>query len=249
VAAAGVAEAASLEKTLSGTYDLPPGRQLVVRNVNGDVRLAVWDRDEVRVVAHKRARGGDEEAVAAYLDELRVKVDRGEDRLVFEVVHPRKQGGLLSWFSFGSLSGDVDFEITAPRQAAVELSTVNGGVHVEQLAGSLGATSVNGRIDMASVGGEVDASTVNGGIQLAFDDVAPSGTLELTTVNGSITMEAPQDLRAVIDARTTNGSVSSDLPVVEEGHRSRTRLVGSLNGGGATIRLRTTNGSVRLRGV
>ena len=245
--AAGVAEAVTLEKKLAATYELPEGRRLVVRNVNGDVTLGVWDRDEVRVVATKSAKGGDREDVEAYLEALTVRVGQESDRLVFEVKDPRRGKGLLSWFDFDSVRGDVEFEITAPWGAAVELSTVNGGVHVADLGGQLSATSVNGRLALTSVGGEVEASTVNGGIHVTISDVASAATLALTTVNGGITLEAPRDLRAAIDARTTNGSVASDLPLVEEGQRSRTRLVGRLNGGGASIRLRTTNGSVRLR--
>jgi DUF4097 and DUF4098 domain-containing protein YvlB len=72
--------------------------------------------------------------------------------------------------------------------------------------------------------------------------------IDLSTVNGSITLSLPHTAQLDLDARTVNGSVSTDLPVSAEVQRSRTRLVGSIQGGGAPVRLRATNGSLRIVG-
>ena len=55
------------------------------------------------------------------------------------------------------------------------------------------------------------------------------------------------DIRADLSARTTNGSVQTDFPVTVQGTFRKNRLEGELNGGGASIELRTTNGGIRIR--
>jgi DUF4097 and DUF4098 domain-containing protein YvlB len=75
----------------------------------------------------------------------------------------------------------------------------------------------------------------------------PRSAMELSTVNGSIVMLLPPEFRAFIDARTVNGSVGSELPLTIDGRRSRSQLVGRLNGGVTRVVLRTTNGSIWLK--
>ncbi len=47
-------------------------------------------------------------------------------------------------------------------------------------------------------------------------------------------------------ARTTNGSVRTDFPITVQGTLRKNRLDGEINGGGAALELRTTNGSIRI---
>jgi DUF4097 and DUF4098 domain-containing protein YvlB len=109
------------------------------------------------------------------------------------------------------------------------------------------AASTNGDV-MLEVGGEVAASSVNGSIQVLMRRPEPRSAMEISTVNGSISLLLPTDFRAYVDARTTNGSVGSELPLQLDGRRSRSRLVGRLNGGVTRVTLRTTNGSIWLKG-
>ena len=56
----------------------------------------------------------------------------------------------------------------------------------------------------------------------------------------------PKSVAARVDASTTNGGITTDLPVTttETGHHT---LRGTINGGGsAELRLRTTNGSITI---
>ena len=71
--------------------------------------------------------------------------------------------------------------------------------------------------------------------------------MNFRTTNGSITLTLPSDLRAGLTARTTNGSVQTDFPITVQGTFRKNRLEGEINGGGASIELRTTNGSIRIR--
>jgi hypothetical protein len=53
-------------------------------------------------------------------------------------------------------------------------------------------------------------------------------------------------VRLNIDASASGGRVSSDLPVTVKGTISKTSLRGTLNGGGAVLKLRSSGGGVSL---
>ena len=54
------------------------------------------------------------------------------------------------------------------------------------------------------------------------------------------------DIQASISASTTNGRVSTDLPVQLHGKASKRHLDGDVNGGGGRLQLSTTNGSIEI---
>ena len=110
-------------------------------------------------------------------------------------------------------------------------STTNGGVR--------------GRVAASSL---VEARTTNGGVELELTGaLAADGRVLLTSVNGGVQLKVPEDTKAQVRARCTNGRVSvDDLPFTAEGEQNRRRLDGTLNGGGGRIELQTTNGGVSL---
>ena len=75
----------------------------------------------------------------------------------------------------------------------------------------------------------------------------PDGESSLRTVGGSITVGLAQGVALDIDARTTGGRVSAELANMESTKTDRSTLVTAVNGGGPTMTLRTTGGSIRLR--
>jgi hypothetical protein len=66
-------------------------------------------------------------------------------------------------------------------------------------------------------------------------------------VNGGVDLALPAESRARILARVTNGGISTgDLGLEPTGEQTRRRVEGTLNGGGASVTVETTNGGVRL---
>ena len=87
----------------------------------------------------------------------------------------------------------------------------------------------------------VDVSNTNGGIHLT----GVAGKHELETTNGKIEVER---CSGSLDASTTNGSINSDLPVATT-RTSSNSLRGTINGGGTSLRMRTTNGGITIKSV
>ena len=93
----------------------------------------------------------------------------------------------------------VTFYVSVPANVAFEASTVNGDVEVEDLASDMGVTSVNGDIEISTTG-FAGATTVNGSIAAAMGQYDIEDGLSFTTVNGSISLELPDDVDADLDA-------------------------------------------------
>jgi hypothetical protein len=73
--------------------------------------------------------------------------------------------------------------------------------------------------------------------------------LDVTTTNGGVVLTLPENYAAHVETGTVNGGFQSDFAslTVDRKDRSRpARVSADLNGGGAPIRVVTTNGGIRI---
>jgi DUF4097 and DUF4098 domain-containing protein YvlB len=248
LAVAAPATAATLEKTIEGTYSLDHGGSVRVENVNGTIAVTSWDRDDVRVVAHKKVRAATSERAAGAMEDLKVLVSAEPDELRVRTRHPRSgDGGFLGWLRGAEVSSSVSYELTVPRGVHLDAETVNGRLDLDRVDGDFTLTTVNGAIRVSGARGRLDAGTVNGAIDVELVEVDPDAELDFSTTNGAVRIALPQDVRTRLDVRTTNGGIDIDFPVEVRGTWGRHRVNADINGGGGVVSVRTTNGGVRIR--
>ena len=117
--------------------------------------------------------------------------------------------------------------------ATAEFETQNGGIHLSDVAGN-----VRGR-------------TTNGGVHVELSGNSGKGTgLDLQTTNGGVHLSMPETYAARIETGTVNGGFKSDisaLNIERTDNRRSVRFSTDLNGGGAPIRVVTTNGGVKIK--
>jgi hypothetical protein len=123
--------------------------------------------------------------------------------------------------------------------------TSGGSIRLAGVKGDLEARTSGGSIKIEDAGGEVDARTSGGSITARFVE-EPWGRLE--TSGGSISVEFRQGAGSDLDARASGGQVKIDHSIRSEGKHGRHSFRGTLNGGGAPLQLRTSGGSIRVRG-
>ncbi len=229
------------------THPFSEGALLDLRNTNGGIEIATWDRAEARIEAEKRVRGRDSEAVREAMAEVRVRIERRDGGLEVETVLPSHRSGFMSWLAGRNVSADVRYRVTLPRRADLDLQSVNGGVRVDGVNGRLRLRTTNGKIEVVDSGGRVEAHTTNGGIDVELNEVEADAELEFHTTNGGITVSLPKGLGAALSASTTNGTIDTDFPIEVRGRVGSRRLEGTIGGGGPRLELRTTNGRIRIR--
>lgn len=247
---ASAAAAAELSETIDRTFDVRPGAKVVLSNVNGRITIGSWDQPRVRVVAEKEV-DGDRDELQAAMRELRVEMQQRDGGLVITTHYPKENrggGSLLDWLTSDDVDAEVTYELTVPRTMNVDVSNTNGGIELTGVSGAIELDTTNGKIEVSRCAGSLDASTTNGSIKAELTSIAKGQPLRFETTNGRIDVAVPSNVSANVDASTTNGSINSDLPVTTT-HTSSNSLRGTINGGGTSLRLRTTNGGIRIRKI
>lgn len=135
----------------------------------------------------------------------------------------------------------------------VQIENVTGEVVARSSSGDVVANGVKGPVDLQTSGGSVEAAGVDGSIRavtsggdVRVDVAGENRGIVASTNGGTVVVRLPRNVAADVDAATSGGSVSTDLPVTATEIRER-KLVGTINGGGPQIRARTSGGDVRLR--
>ncbi|HJQ36484.1 MAG TPA: DUF4097 family beta strand repeat-containing protein [Thermoanaerobaculia bacterium] len=246
---AAAAGAATLEETVDRTLNVQPGATVSLTNVNGRVTIKSWDQPRVHIVAEKEVEGSRDDAQEV-MKALRVDIVPQNGGVSVTTHHPRRGddgvGGFFDWLLGNHVQAQVRYELTIPRNMNLDVRTVNGSIHLADVNGHLELDTTNGKIEVERCSGSIDASTTNGGIRAHLVQVAKGQPMRFETTNGRIELEVPPSLAADIEAGTTNGSISTDLPVATT-HFKRNSLRGTINGGGPSIRLRTTNGGIAIK--
>ena len=215
------------------TYSLSSTGRVSLDNLNGDVHITGWDRNQVEVEAVKSVRS------STLLSDVTIKVDSSPDSLHIETRYPQRLFGESHW--------RVDYRLMVPRRARLDkIGLVNGALLIQDSAGEVDGSSVNGRIRVKGLSGPVSLSAMNGTISAIYDDAGITRSLSLETVNGSISLVLPRGTNALVRASTINGRISSEFPIAVSGGFAGRSVDGKLGSGGAAIRLRTVNGSIAI---
>ncbi len=154
--------------------------------------------------------------------------------------------------------GQIDF---GEVHGSVHAQTGGGGIRVIYVAGPMEVETSGGSICLTRITNTVHAETGDGSITAwinpeSADKVRPvrlPGPSQLATGTGDIVVFLPRDIAATIDATVENGGIQRieadpSLPLnMKIRQNGQAHALGSLNGGGAVLKLRTTTGKIRLQ--
>jgi DUF4097 and DUF4098 domain-containing protein YvlB len=246
LAAAGWAVAGGdYEETFDQYYQLAAGGRVALENVNGDVSIEVWERDEVRVYAVKSASS------AELLDGLEIKVDAGNGGVEIDTEYPSTRhhdSGDHSYSSREHSFMKVEYTLTVPRTARLDdIDLVNGNLSVIGVEGGVSAATVNGNIVVRNCAGDTELGTVNGGIEAHVDRLDPGESLGMESVNGRLDLHLASSIGAEMRAESVNGRLTNDFGIdVRKGKYVGSDFRGTVGGGGADVALETVNGSINV---
>ena len=221
------------------TYTLTPDGRVELDNINGDVHITSWDRNEVKVDAVKYAYTKER------LDEAQIEVDAGKDYVSIRTKY-RDHDLNFNWGSHNN-PASVEYTLTVPRMAQLdEIKLINGGLDVSGMSGEVRASCINGRLEAHDLAGRARLSTVNGRLEARFDQL-DGRDLELNSVNGTVKLTIPSDSRAEVEANTVSGGIENDFGLHVNHHRIIGHdLRGELGSVGAHIHLQNVNGRIEI---
>lgn len=224
------------EEIIDQAFAVAATARVSLENVNGDVSIEAWDRDEVRVHAVKRASSPE------LLAELEVEIDATADLVDIDTHYPSRMRS-----GHGT---SVEYTLTVPRTARLDsIDLVNGDLLMTGVEGGVEADSVNGTIRAEGVAGDVDLATVNGAIELDASTLGGGDELTLESVNGGIEVILPASADGSLDAETVNGSIRTDLGIeVRKGRYIGSSMHGTLGSGTGRLSIETVNGPISVHG-
>jgi putative adhesin len=261
------AVAAELREVTEKVFPLKPGGELVIDSQNGRITVEAWNRPEARIQITRTVRAGDAKRAAELMKELRADVTLGEGLIEVESRYPKRAESVGIWDVLGQRvsSLNIHYYVQVPAQTRLHLETSNGEIQIRGIAATVVGQTVNGDVDVTSTTGHVEvsttngnirlvgiqggteASTTNGGIQAEIRRLDSDGEVDLSTTNGDLEAVLPANLKAKLEATTTNGSVSIGFPVEMIGRASSKLVRARIGGGGAAVSLSTTNGNIVVK--
>jgi hypothetical protein len=226
-------------------------RVVVASSNNGSITVKTYDGKEVIVEggdgrSRNRPRG---------MDGMK-RIDVPERGLVVE-----EQNNTITIQD--NTPGGTHITVTVPPDTSLKLSSHNGSISVEGVHGEIDADCHNGGIKLVNVSGTVLADARNGGINVTMDRVDTAKPSAFSSVNGTIDVTLPADLKANLKMRSSQGSIYSDFDMNVTTGRATTQknntsdgkfrldfdrtILATVNGGGAEMTFTTVNGSVLIR--
>jgi len=199
-----VAPATACAQRTDTTVAVEPTVRVQIQNFAGSVLVRTWDRAAVRVATTQRRP---------------------------ENVQIRGRDGVLaiSTVSRTGVPAPLDYEITVPTRASLDIGGTYTAITVEGVRGSVSATtvqgdvalrggdgvislkSVEGTVTVQDATGRIEVNGVNKGLVLRNVD----GDIAAETVNGSIVLEGIQS--SDVEAVTVNGGVTYDGTIRDRG--------------------------------
>ncbi len=231
---------AGYEEVFEQSYALSAGGAVSLENINGDVSIEGWERDEVEIHAVKSASSPE------LLSGLEIQVNAGANEVRIDTRYPKTRGSDSREGSFTK----VEYTLMVPRTAKLDgVDLVNGNLTVVGVEGGLEAETVNGNISIRECAGSAELNTVNGTIEAYIDRLAHGDSLELESVNGRLDLYLAGSVGADLRAESVNGRLHNDLGInVRKGKYVGSDFHGSVGGGGAEVSLETVNGSITVHG-
>ncbi|MCW3087427.1 MAG: hypothetical protein JWQ78_813, partial [Sediminibacterium sp.] len=139
----------------------------------------------------------------------------------------------------GTSGGNVEMsELTGD----VHASTSGGNVHGDHISGDLYAHTSGGSVTLKALSGGLDASTSGGNIDASLTDVTKN--INISNSSGTVYLQLPRNKG--MDLRLSAGNIRTEPLPNFKGSQDKERIEGSVNGGGASVRVNANSGSIHL---
>jgi|APLak6261667961_1056064.scaffolds.fasta_scaffold00173_10 hypothetical protein len=166
-------------------------------------------------------------------------------------VKARTSGGDLD---FARIDGEIEANTSGGNitlqegTARARLGTSGGDIKVERAGGPTEVNTSGGNITLRSVAQLISAHTSGGDIRAVITERLQADAV-LNTSGGDVDVVVVKDAGFELDASTSGGDVRANglTITLEQGGSGKSKLRGSVNGGGPRLKLRSSGGDIKIR--
>jgi len=234
---------------------------LKVHMLQGSISVKAYNGKEVIIVSQQRVNNTRSRSRSDVDTQGLRRLDTSGAGLVVDEANNVMTIGTDSW----NRSGNLDIQV--PTTTNLQLKTVNGGaIVVEGVDGDIEADNNNGSVALNDVAGSVVAHSLNGKVTATLKRVTPQKAMSFSSLNGTVDVTLPADVKANVKLVTDNGDVWTDFDIQlkanppatvrdnrSQGGRIRIErdrsILGTINGGGPDFQLQSMNGNIYIRKI
>jgi DUF4097 and DUF4098 domain-containing protein YvlB len=223
-----------VREEINKTVALAPGSQVIIRGINGSVNIETWNSNQAEIHIEITASSREE------LERRPLLVENTPNSLTIRTEE--------RWREEGGREGRVRHRVRLKLPASINLkaSSINGGLEVGAISGSVAVSSVNGGVRIVQAGSATELTSINGRVSIALTELGSEG-LRVSSINGGLELGFAETINAEIEVRSVNGGLNTDFPVAVRGEQRRGELSGTIGAGGPRIEIRSVNGGIRLK--
>jgi hypothetical protein len=208
------------------------GGLVEVIGIKGEIQIEASAGNEVEVVALKQ---GDQNETT----QVTVRVEESKGRLRICAAYPTLEGK-------GASECVESFEWKSISWNGTERELHIGYEDGKKQAIRLAEVQVLFKLRVPA-GVNCIARTMRGGITARFGSADIPNTIDMLTLAGNVSLDAPKQINAQVKLSTGGGDISTDFPVTLVGRFPGNGLEGSIGQGGPKISLRSWAGDIELR--
>jgi hypothetical protein len=237
------------------TVALSSGHRLQIESKFSEVKVRGASQRDVVIHATIRTAAGSPAEADELANKVRIEVDQTASGVSIRTVYPERN----SWFSLKNTSYSVNFDITYPESAPLEIRNEFGEVRVSECKGGARIVNGHGALTLRNgkgiqslensfggvvvAGNEGDVAVSNGNGDITISDV--SGRVNVKNRFGRITVTKVRQGATII---TNNGAVT----LTDVGGASNvTNSFGAVTASGVRgdLAIRNSNGAVEAHNV
>ncbi len=229
---------AKYEKTEHLSAPFAPGQTLELQNDVGEITITGADVKECTVTAAITAKARTEEKAEKLAEKVQIKLEPSGNKLHIKIEKPVDKSGQ---------SINIDFNITVPKQTALQLATDVGEIKIDNITKSIKTKTDVGAVYCKEITGDIDIETDVGEVNVIYSRTASSvcnATIE--TDVGKIDFTAPPDFSAQLDLSTNIGGIETDLPLSIKGTLGK-KSSGTIGKGEGKVTLKTNIGFIKIK--
>lgn len=166
-------------KTIIKLYDVSPKDNLLIDNQFGQVKVALWDKDEIRVQITITANGSTDDRAQDYLNSVDIEEKRNGDQISLKTnIH---KSNVTNWV-WNTSTGEknnvrIDYDVSMPRKNALSVRNQFGATTIPAFSAPLKVYSRYGSFHANELQGRQNDIDVQYG--KAFIQTIDAGTLDI----------------------------------------------------------------------
>jgi DUF4097 and DUF4098 domain-containing protein YvlB len=174
---------------ITRNFTVQPGGTLEMSEVQGDVNVSVWQKNEVHILEHLSIDVFTEEEAKHAVEAMKASYRQVGDRIIVSGAERSRR-----WIQ-------SDFQVSVPASFNLDIGTNGGNISVRQVKGTSRLRTSGGDVSLLETGGSIRASTSGGDVTVRDAD----GDVDVKTSGGDLELER---IKGILSGATSGGNIT-----------------------------------------